>query len=430
MKLIELKFLQEFKCIGGECPQLCCQKFKITVNPEVVEAWSLLEDVSGEGILDQHIVQAEEKGQIFHYLQLNKQGDCELLASDGWCQAQTKYDHEILPEICRTYPRMEKKSSLVEVKTATFSCPVITQKVLFEKNTLDFNYDLPQLFLIDRPIITDRNDKISILLAEFISAVFQLKKVPINLKLFYIAQSVGVMNDHILKQGFNEDQVRQIFAKPKDVLFSIGRDIKTKKLWVDPVTAGSYWKNIAQLFFAREVHLDCLDLKQSPLMQLCVQPTPQNLTQDSTDSSVQKTGQNNDVAFEHYREIYNLILDYKKCWQDNRPEYMSSLLERYIISAFIDKGFPLHPQDKQFAATLVFVMTVASAIQLALWIAYQELPNTGSPSTGPSEEQLQQIFYHIESTIGHTDSIYQQLSSDPHMVQINRYAQVFVDLFV
>ncbi|VAW75064.1 hypothetical protein MNBD_GAMMA12-763 [hydrothermal vent metagenome] len=421
MKLIELNFLEKFECIGGDCPQLCCQKFKITVDADVVKAWSKLEDISGEGTLDQHIVQAEEKGQNFNYLQLTQQGDCELLTSDGWCQAQTKYGHDVLPEICRTYPRSEKKSALVEVKTATFSCPVVTQKVLFENNKLDYNVDLAKLFLVDRPIIANKNDKISVLLAEFVSAVFQLKKVPINLKLFYIAQSVGVMNDCIIKQGFNEEQLRQILAKPKDVLFSIGRELKTKKFMVDPVTAGSYWKNIAQLFFAREVKLDCVDLEKSPIMQLCTQ----SLQQESKESLVHDAARNNEAEFEHYRKIYTQILDYKKYWQDNRPDYMGSLLERYIISSFINKGFPLHPQDQQFAATLVFVMTVASAIQLALWVTYKE-----SPNTVPSEQQLQQIFYHIESTIGHTDSIYQRLATDPHMVQINRYAQVFVDLFV
>jgi len=412
MKLIELKALKKFKCIGGDCPQLCCQSFKITVDSKAMNIWAGLEDISGEGTLDKHIMEVEEHGVSLYHLKLNSQGKCELLGGDGWCTAHKKYGHESLPEICQTYPRGGFNSHLAEVKTATFSCPVIVNTVLFEKNELDFNYELDKLFKIERPIMATKNDKISILLSKFVTAVFKLNKVPINLKLFYIAQCVGVMNEQILQNGFNEELIKQLLAKPKDVLFNIGRDIKTKKIKVDPVTAGSYWKNIAQLFFDRNVKLDSVDLINSPLMQLCSQDMAQY-------ESVEGAG------WEHYREIYARILEYKEHWQNNKLEHFSSLLERYIITSFVNKGFPLHPQDEQFSATLVFIMTVASSIQLALWIAYKE-----SDGAGPTDEQLQQIFYHVESTVGHTDTIYRKLASDPHMVQINRYAQVFLDLFV
>lgn len=411
MKSIELNSLKNFKCIGGDCPQTCCRGFKIGIDAETREKWSALKNVVGDGTLDENLELFEQNGQAQYVLKSSDESRCSLLDKEQWCVAQKQYGHEALPETCRQYPRSWLNNDAVKITTATLSCPEVLDQVLFKQDKLDFNVDLNKLFTLDQPAIAHQTSKLRFLLAEFVSKVLQLNKTPLNIKLFYIAHCVGAVNENIGSTSFNEANIKAILSKPKDAIFQITRDIKQKKIQIDQVTAGSYWKNIASLFVSQNVKLESINLSDSPLMRLCAQ-----------DISAM-TAQNE--SFNHFREIYTMIQDYKNNWQAQRPDKFKSLLERYIITSFINKGFPLHPKDGQFAATLVFVMTAACAIQLALWIAYKESDNQDI-----SNEQLQQIFYQIESRVGHTDTIYQTLSSDPHMVQINRYAQVFLDLFV
>ncbi len=420
MKSIELTVLEGFECIGGECPQSCCQNFNITIESDTYQKWKKLDNIIGEGSLDNNITQAEQGGQRCDILKADN-NRCNLLDAENWCQVQKKYGHDALPLICQTFPRHNLDNNMAKVITATLSCPVITKKIFHLKQSSAFNLDLGQLFILERPVIAGTSDKIRYYLAAFVNKVFSLNKTRLSHKLFYIAHCTGLMNEQLVKNGFNEDSFDLLFAKPKEALFDINRGLKSKKLVVDPVTAGSYWKSIAALFLTRNITLESVDLEKSPLMKLCAR----DISGEEFDTNQQ---------FEHYREIYSLILSYKVQWEKNRPAYFPELFERYIITSFINKGFPLHPQDEQFSATLVFVMTAASAIQLALWMAYSEglqsvAENSENDINQPNEDQLHQIFYQIESALGHTDTIFYSLASDPHMVQIDRYALVFLDIF-
>ena len=385
---------------------MCCASFRIDVDAETRKKWASLDNPSGDGKLSLNIL--EPQGDDNRYLLKFNHHQCDLLTDDGLCQVQKQYGHEYLPATCRDYPRNDLKNNLVMVETATLSCPVISRQLLFNNNDLDFNYKLDKLFKLNKPVLADQSTVLRYHLTNFVSSVLNVKKVRINIKLFYIAHCVGVLNEYLGTHGYNESMAHQLFSRPKDAMFEINRDLKSKKIAIDPVTAGSYWKKIGELFLSREVNLRCVNLESSELIQLCAR---------------------DDENFDHYREIYELVSRYRKQWQEQRPDYFESLLERYIITSFVNKGFPLHPLGDQFSATLVFIMTAASAIQLALWIAYSE-PQELYKLSKPDDETLQQIFYHLESKIGHTDRIYQTLTVDSHMAQINRYAQVFLDLFV
>ena len=64
MKLIELEALKEFKCIGGDCPQLCCKSFYINIDDITRQKWQELDDINGQGKMSQYIVEKDIDGQI------------------------------------------------------------------------------------------------------------------------------------------------------------------------------------------------------------------------------------------------------------------------------------------------------------------------------------------------------------------------------
>ena len=71
---------------------------------------------------------------------------------------------------------------------------------------------------------------------------------------------------------------------------------------------------------------------------------------------------------------------------------------------------------------LVPVIVCAAQIQLLLWIVIaQNIPLT--------QDLVSKIIYQTEKRVGHSFVIRQTLVENPHMLQIDKYAEVLIDVF-
>ena len=117
---------EKFHCLAGDCPTSCCKGWVLPVDDEAYERYEKLEGLYGRHVRS-HIT--KHKGIRVIRRQL---GRCPFLNSDKLCQFQANGHPELMPLVCRTYPRETVSFDKEARSTLVLSCPAIAK--LFIEN--------------------------------------------------------------------------------------------------------------------------------------------------------------------------------------------------------------------------------------------------------------------------------------------------------
>ena len=75
MKLFSIDKINDFKCIGGKCPDTCCRGWdKILIDPKAYAYYQSIEGALGDE-LRKHIFSKESE---YPYLAMNEKGYCHF----------------------------------------------------------------------------------------------------------------------------------------------------------------------------------------------------------------------------------------------------------------------------------------------------------------------------------------------------------------
>ncbi len=125
---------KKFTCKGGECRNTCCSGWKVTISRQ---QYFVLHGLSCNKSLRDKMDRTfkplvdptpERYAEIVH----NYEGNCPLLLDNGLCQLHGSCGEEVLPWICRYYPRGPRIDYAFEATVAN-SCER-TLELLFETN--------------------------------------------------------------------------------------------------------------------------------------------------------------------------------------------------------------------------------------------------------------------------------------------------------
>ncbi len=407
---VTLTALQQFHCIGTDCPHSCCRiNWHIQVDPDTLARWRQLDGEAGsDENLMAHVKRFSNAAGEHDVVTKNADASCSLLDPQGLCRVQKQHGHDYLPQTCREFPRVFVDDGIVSLRSASLACPEIVRLALFSRRPEEgesmLQTDRDSVFAVAQRVTGDAYANIKRVTADFLHRVMQRRAVPLNLRLFFIAGSFSRFHHELAQQGFTPRLAETHFKTRFHLLSQIAQDHKAGTLQSNPVTAGSYWKTIADLLVSRQVTLDVLQAgqaAQAPLVQLL------------------DTGSRDPAYFE---KLYTEIETNRDVYGQRYAQRYAKVFEDYMVLSFLNRKFPFNQHESNLLASLVMVLTVVAAIQLLIWMllsAQQEL----------DEALLQRIIYNVESQIGHTDAIFKTLSKDPHMLQLERYAEVYLDLF-
>lgn len=119
----QLKALEDFLCLADQCPRSCCEQWSIQLDAATLSKWKSLPDDEQEVIFANI---EENDGDCF----LGKKGNqCFAVNSEGLCSIQAKHGHDMIPLLCRDFPRMQRASPVVNIDSARLSCHAIAAKV-------------------------------------------------------------------------------------------------------------------------------------------------------------------------------------------------------------------------------------------------------------------------------------------------------------
>ena len=121
MQCYYIDLYTDFSCLAGACPSTCCSGWKIVVDEEALQRFSLLENQSLKDDIFSHI---QEKDGEYRF-QNKGDGRCSMLDVDGLCRIQRNLSEKSLCNTCRKFPRITGKVGNRLWLSMAASCPVV-----------------------------------------------------------------------------------------------------------------------------------------------------------------------------------------------------------------------------------------------------------------------------------------------------------------
>lgn len=203
-----------FKCKMGNCRRSCCLGWHVTVSME--EYYRLIGLECSPELrrkLDGSVFMLENPTKVrFAEFARNYLGDCPMHGDDGLCMLQCANGEDVLPSVCRYYPRSPRTLHATECALSV-SCEGVCEllmakkeKLTFVDTPLEFCYHLPQTVggFVTEVYRDVRRDVIEIL---------QNRKLSFGSRLLTLIGEAEALNEPLKAQ--NREKTREILEENK-----------------------------------------------------------------------------------------------------------------------------------------------------------------------------------------------------------------------
>lgn len=256
-----LKYLLEFECIGGECPDTCCSGMRVELSKqEFVQlkkaargAPKLLQNIESQIAARKGLQIDESESDMGAYVIANEKSTCNFLDAERLCEIHGTLGHSALPSTCAQYPRhLQQIDDLLEA-SATLACPEIARLCLLNDDLLEFvesspqdmpyrriRHHLPQTNSVDH--YTQHYEEVRSLFLELLT----IKGIPLKERLFLAYCFADVVEDifYLGTLRFNQTVLEEAIT-----LF---RDPETQKSTASKIH-GLHISSLPQFEMARDI---------------------------------------------------------------------------------------------------------------------------------------------------------------------------------
>lgn len=134
------KYVTQFQCLGGNCPDTCCSTWSINVDKETFQRYRREVHPALKPLLKQYLVQEDKESYARHgKLKLRPtDSHCGLHTSDGMCPIQQKLGEDALSDTCYIYPRYVVQFGDRFEQSLTLSCPEAARLALTQDDAFEF----------------------------------------------------------------------------------------------------------------------------------------------------------------------------------------------------------------------------------------------------------------------------------------------------
>ena len=137
----------KFSCLGSECPDTCCQGWRITLDEKTHKKYISSEDENIKLTSRKYINKFENpKENLYSYISMNKNGHCPFLDKSKLCGLQVKYGEEVLSGTCDAFPKIEVHfPDLIKLCTLDLSCPEAARLCLTDPQSMKIQKNKRQI---------------------------------------------------------------------------------------------------------------------------------------------------------------------------------------------------------------------------------------------------------------------------------------------
>ncbi len=144
-------YYDKFTCLGSECPDTCCQGWRITLDKKTHEKYINSKDKRISEISKRYIKKiTPPDDNLFSYIAMNNKGHCPFLDKSKLCGLQVKYGEKILSGTCDAFPKIQVQyPDHTKLNILDISCPEAARicltdpssmKILENKKQIKNNY--------------------------------------------------------------------------------------------------------------------------------------------------------------------------------------------------------------------------------------------------------------------------------------------------
>ena len=127
-------YMTNFKCIGKDCIDTCCNGLNIEIDKETYENYINSSDKKINSISKQYVSKNNTETSLSYARVNNKNRSCPFLSDNKSCNAYNILGKDSLSVACSTYPRVVKKLGNLGFIAGELSCPEISKLCLSTPN--------------------------------------------------------------------------------------------------------------------------------------------------------------------------------------------------------------------------------------------------------------------------------------------------------
>ncbi len=131
------KYYNKFMCIGSDCPETCCQGWKISLDKDTFNKYQKLDKADLKIKSSKFLKKYPREVKGFYGQITMKNGTCPFLGQDKLCSIQKEYGNSFLSTACAQYPRKISVLDDKKLKSLGMGCPESARLVLFDKNAMN-----------------------------------------------------------------------------------------------------------------------------------------------------------------------------------------------------------------------------------------------------------------------------------------------------
>jgi lysine-N-methylase len=382
-----------FACIGNECPATCCFNWKIVIDPEAYQQWQTLADEDERARLLGAVSKSVENNQDVLLMKKDASGYCCMLTSDSLCSIQQRDGEAMMPAVCRTYPRVNRTSSLYAFNSLSLSCPEAARHVLLSVSEPVFRKVSPRQL----NILTD-DDQIRYALTELFDRVMAEPKYRLATRVFFFADFIVQLARHAMQNQLSLAVLNKAIANSKNELYQLGVRIKERRLRAIPAVAGSFWYSLVRIGRGKGL-LSELDAASPLLIELSDDPSSRTEQYAAIHTEVQRLRDTTLAACSAYDANFS----------------------RYLHASLMYHGFPWNPVVNNYVVSFMRAIVPFSLARLGLWLRAEQ-------QGGLQEQDVVQITYQTERSISHSDQVISILERNPRLLEMDQYYHAFLDL--
>lgn len=125
MKYYYPDYFDQFRCVPGKaCPDSCCIRWQIVVDPDTLQKYKQVGGELGRRMSDKIDF---ETGKITPH---GCDHRCEFLNEDNLCDIVLELGEDYLCETCHTHPRHEEVYPNVRERSLAMTCPIVCKQLL------------------------------------------------------------------------------------------------------------------------------------------------------------------------------------------------------------------------------------------------------------------------------------------------------------
>lgn len=140
IKLVYPKYVDEFKCIGGECEDNCCIGWDVDIDKITFKEYSNVKNNEIEELLHNNVFKNKnftDENWDYGKVKLNNQKRCPLLNEKNYCKIQCSLGEDFLSNVCTSFPRIINKIDDQYEMSLDLACPEAARLILSRKEGLD-----------------------------------------------------------------------------------------------------------------------------------------------------------------------------------------------------------------------------------------------------------------------------------------------------